>query len=55
MKDDYLWDGSGEPDAEVQKLENVLGRYRHDQPAPNFDRIAAEQPHTHQNFEEDKG
>ncbi len=44
MKDDYLWDGSGEPDAEVQKLENVLGRYRHDQPAPNFDRIAAEQP-----------
>ncbi len=22
MKDDYLWDGSGEPDPEVQKLES---------------------------------
>ena len=42
MKDDYLWDGSGEPDPEVQKLENVLGRYRHDQPAPAFDKLAAE-------------
>lgn len=39
MKDDYLWDGSGEPDPEVQKLENLLGRYRHDQPAPSFESI----------------
>jgi len=37
MKDDYLWDGSGEPDPEVQKLENLLGRYRQDQPAPAFE------------------
>ncbi|PYX67676.1 MAG: hypothetical protein DMG78_27195, partial [Acidobacteria bacterium] len=44
MKDDYLWDGSGEPDPEVQKLETVLGRYRHNQPAPDFDQIA--QTHT---------
>src|SRR5215472_16941818 len=44
MKDDYLWGGSGEPDPEVQKLENLLGRYRHDQPAPAFDQIAVEQP-----------
>ena len=44
MKDDYLWDGSGEPDPEVQKLENLLGRYGHDQPAPAFDQIAVEQP-----------
>ena len=44
MKDDYLWDGSGEPDPEVQKLENLLGRYRHDQPAPAFEQIAVEQP-----------
>jgi len=29
MKDDYLWDGSGEPDPEVQKLEKMLGRLRH--------------------------
>jgi hypothetical protein len=40
MKDDYLWDGSGEPDPEVQKLESVLGRYRHNQPAPAFESIA---------------
>jgi len=40
MKDDYLWDGSGEPDPEVQKLENLLGRYRHNQPAPAFESIA---------------
>ncbi len=44
MKDDYLWDGTGEPDPEVQKLETVLGRYRHNQPAPDFDQIA--QTHT---------
>ena len=44
MKDDYLWDGSGEPDPEVQKFENLLGRYRHNQPAPAFDQIVVEQP-----------
>jgi FecR protein len=36
MNDDYLWDGSGEPDPEIQKLENTLGRFRHNQPAPDF-------------------
>ncbi len=40
MKDDYLWDGSGEPDLEVQKLETMLGRYRHNQPAPAFEQVA---------------
>src|SRR5438067_5108801 len=44
MKDDYLWDGSGEPDPEVQKLENLLGRYRHNQPAPAFDQLGVEKP-----------
>src|SRR5213080_763957 len=39
MKDDYLWDGSGEPEPEVQKLEEALGRYRQNQPAPKFDEI----------------
>lgn len=33
MKDDYLWDGSGEPDPEIEHLEKVLGRYRY-QPKP---------------------
>jgi hypothetical protein len=36
MKDDYLWDGSGEPDPEIQRLESVLGRFRHRRPAPEF-------------------
>src|SRR3989475_2247468 len=44
MKDDYLWDGSGEPDPEVQKLETVLGRYRHDKRAPEFDQVAEIRP-----------
>src|SRR5437899_9076979 len=44
MKDDYLWDGSGEPDPEVRKLETLLGRYRHNQPAPAFGQIMDVQP-----------
>jgi hypothetical protein len=33
VSDDYLWDGSGEPDPEIERLEKRLGRYRH-QTAP---------------------
>jgi hypothetical protein len=33
---DYLWDGSGEPDPEIRTLEALLGRFRHDRPAPVF-------------------
>ena len=29
MNDDYLWDRSGEPDPEVERLERVLGEYRY--------------------------
>ena len=31
MSDDYLWDRSGPPDAEIQRLERTLAplRYRH--------------------------
>ncbi len=36
---DYLWDGSGEPDPEIQKLETLLGEFRHDRPAPLFPEI----------------
>jgi hypothetical protein len=36
---DYLWDGSGEPDPEIQKLEALLGEFRHDRPAPVFPEI----------------
>ncbi|MBI3667080.1 MAG: hypothetical protein HY236_12815, partial [Acidobacteria bacterium] len=36
MPKDYLWDGSGEPDPEVERLELLLGRLRHNRPAPDF-------------------
>jgi len=29
MDDRYLWDGTGPPDPEVERLEKLLGRYRH--------------------------
>ena len=33
MKDDYLWDRTGEPDPEIQQLEEILGELRY-QPRP---------------------
>ena len=33
MKDNYLWDRSGEPDPEIQELEEILGTLRY-QPQP---------------------
>ncbi len=36
LKDDYLWDGSGEADAEVARLERVLGKFRHVGRAPEL-------------------
>ena len=33
MNEDYLWDKSGEPDPEVEQLENALGRLRYRRPA----------------------
>jgi FecR protein len=36
MIDSYLWDGSGQPDPEIQRLELALGRFRHSRPAPVF-------------------
>jgi hypothetical protein len=32
VNDDYLWNRSGEPDPEVQRLEQLLGRYKHEAP-----------------------
>ena len=29
VRDEYLWDGSGEPDPEIVRLEDLLSRYRH--------------------------
>jgi FecR protein len=41
MKGDYLWDGSGEPDLEVVRLERVLARARYDE---SVDLPAQERP-----------
>jgi hypothetical protein len=41
-RNDYLWDGSGEPEPEIQKLEGLLGKFRHDSPAPAFPVIVPE-------------
>jgi FecR-like protein len=41
MRDDYLWDGSGEPDPEIQKMENALGKLRHNRPAPLFPELGS--------------
>ena len=29
MNDDYLWDKTGQPDPEIQKLEEILGTLRY--------------------------
>ena len=39
---DYLWDRSGEPDPEIQHLEALLERFRHDSPIPVFPEIVPE-------------
>jgi hypothetical protein len=39
MNDDYLWDKSGAPDPEVERLEQMLGRFRQTQVAPDFPAI----------------
>jgi hypothetical protein len=45
-RDDYLWDGSGEPDPEIQRLEALLGRFHHDRLAPVFPQIVPDRPWT---------
>jgi len=37
--DDYLWDGFGEPDPEIQRLEDLLGKFRYDPSALVFPEI----------------
>jgi hypothetical protein len=36
MKNDYLWDGSGEPNPELQRIEKSLARFRHSGETPDF-------------------
>jgi hypothetical protein len=42
-RDDYLWDRSGTPDADVERLERLLGAMRHD-PATPLDRSRTPAP-----------
>jgi len=39
MSDEYLWDPSGPPDPEVERLERALGRLRSTAPVPDFSAI----------------
>jgi len=39
---DYLWDRSGAPDPEIQHLETLLGKFRHNSPTPIFPKIVPE-------------
>ena len=41
LKREYLWDGSGEADAEVVRLERALGKFRHVGRAPVLPKILA--------------
>jgi hypothetical protein len=36
MKNDYLWNGSGEPDAELRRIEKSLAQFRHSGTTPDF-------------------
>jgi len=38
MDDRYLWDKSGPPDPEIERLERLLGRFRQNRPAPRAPR-----------------
>ncbi len=44
MNDQYLWDGSGEPDPEVRRLELLLSRLRHTEQAADFGLAAGPEP-----------
>jgi hypothetical protein len=48
MKEDYLWDKSGEPDPEIQQLEEILGTLRY-QPKP-LDLSAEVQPRSRNRY-----
>lgn len=38
----YLWDRSGQPDPEIQRLETSLGRFRHNRVPPDFEQFASQ-------------
>jgi hypothetical protein len=44
MKNDYLWDGSGEPDPELQRIEKSLARFRYSGKPSEFPTADSLQP-----------
>ena len=44
MSDDYLWDGSGEPDPAVERLERALSPLRSARPAPELPAATGRRP-----------
>jgi hypothetical protein len=40
VSDDYLWDKTGEPEAEIQRLETLLGRFQHRRETMEFPAFA---------------
>jgi hypothetical protein len=44
VSDDYLWDGSGKPEPEVERLERVLSPLRSDHPAPEVPAAVGRRP-----------
>jgi hypothetical protein len=51
MSDEYLWDGSGEPDPEVERLERLLGRLRAETRAVEFPAAATSPPRSGSSWE----
>jgi FecR-like protein len=49
MSDDYLWDRSGPPDADVERLETLLGRLRSAPPRPAL----PDEPHSRHQWRSD--
>jgi FecR protein len=43
MKNDYLWDGSGEPDPELQRIEKSLSQFRYSREMPSLPAIDSAQ------------
>ena len=46
MSDDYLWDGSGPPDPDVERLERMLGRLRSTAAMPDITATVRRKPDT---------
>jgi hypothetical protein len=51
LKNDYLWDGSGEADATIVKLEQALGQFRHTEQVPDWPESLVAAPESNKPFQ----